>query len=148
MLRDCCPCLSVLSVTLVYCGETVGWIKMPRGTEVGLSPGDVVLGGDPAPPHGKGHSPHTFRPTLLWHGRPSQHLLSSCSNEPRSPGCPRGRSIGTTTTIIDVVIKTASFVAPWCIEIWALMAEVCISAPIGLPPAGNHHAGSDQCCQV
>ena len=26
--------LSVLSVTLVYCGQTVGWIKMPLGTEV------------------------------------------------------------------------------------------------------------------
>ena len=32
-----CPVLSVcLSVTLVYCGQTVGWIKMPLGTEVGL----------------------------------------------------------------------------------------------------------------
>jgi len=33
-----CPvCLSVclsVSVTLVYCGQTVGWIKMPLGSEV------------------------------------------------------------------------------------------------------------------
>jgi len=29
--------------------QTAGWIKMPLGTEVGLSPG-VVLDGDPAPP--------------------------------------------------------------------------------------------------
>jgi len=29
----------VLSVTLVYCGQTVGWIKMPLSTEVGLSLG-------------------------------------------------------------------------------------------------------------
>jgi len=40
------PCatrlLSCLSVT-VYCGQIVGWIKMPLGTEVGLSPGDIVL---------------------------------------------------------------------------------------------------------
>ena len=28
----------------------VGWIKMPLGMEVGLSPGDVMLDGDPAPP--------------------------------------------------------------------------------------------------
>jgi len=28
---------------LVYCGQTVGWIKMPLGTEVGLGPGDIVL---------------------------------------------------------------------------------------------------------
>ena len=30
--------LSVMSVTLMYCGQTVGW------------PGDIVLGGDPATP--------------------------------------------------------------------------------------------------
>jgi len=28
-----------LSVTLVYCGQTVGWIKMPLGMEIGLSGG-------------------------------------------------------------------------------------------------------------
>ena len=51
--------LSCLSVTLVYCGQTVGWIKMPLGMEVGLSPGDVVLDGNPPPPHRKGYSsPH------------------------------------------------------------------------------------------
>jgi len=37
--------LSCLSVTLVYCGQTVGWIKMPLGNEVGLSPGHIVLDG-------------------------------------------------------------------------------------------------------
>ena len=31
-------CPVCLSVTLVYCGQTVGWIKMKLGTEVGLSP--------------------------------------------------------------------------------------------------------------
>jgi len=35
--------VSCLSVTLVYCGQTVGWIKIPLGTELGLSPGDTVL---------------------------------------------------------------------------------------------------------
>jgi len=51
MLRDGCPvCLSCLSVTLVYCGQTVGRIKMPLGVEVGLVPGDIVLDGDPAAP--------------------------------------------------------------------------------------------------
>ena len=42
-------CLVYLSVTLVYCGQTVGWIKMPLGTDVGLFPCDTVLDGDPAP---------------------------------------------------------------------------------------------------
>jgi len=31
-----------------YCGQTAGWIKMPLGSKVGLSPGDCVLDGDPA----------------------------------------------------------------------------------------------------
>jgi len=29
----------------VYCGQTVGWIKMALGMEVGLSPDDFVLDG-------------------------------------------------------------------------------------------------------
>jgi len=41
--------LVYLSVTLVYCGQTGGRIKMPLGTEVGLCPCDTVLDGDPAP---------------------------------------------------------------------------------------------------
>jgi len=50
---------------------------MPRGTKVRLGAGDIVLDGDPAPPIKEGHSIPTFRPTMLWHGRPSQQLLSS-----------------------------------------------------------------------
>jgi len=54
---------------------------MPRGKEVGLGPGHIVLDGDPVgtqPPQ----QPHpTFGPCLLWpNGRPSQQLLSSCRN--------------------------------------------------------------------
>jgi len=45
----CLSVLSCLSVTLVYCGQRVGWIKMKLGTEVGLSPGDIVLDRDTAP---------------------------------------------------------------------------------------------------
>jgi len=41
------------------CGETAGWI-IPLGTEVGLSPGDV-LDGDPAPPTERGTAGPTFR---------------------------------------------------------------------------------------
>ena len=32
-----------------YCGQAAACIKMPLGMEVGLSPGDFVLAGDPAP---------------------------------------------------------------------------------------------------
>ena len=50
-------CLSV-TVTLVYCGQTVGWIKVKLGVQVGLVPGHAVLDGDPAPPPKKKvHSP-------------------------------------------------------------------------------------------
>jgi len=43
-------------MTLVYCGQTVGWIKMKLGVEVGLGLGHIVLDGAPAPPPPKGHS--------------------------------------------------------------------------------------------
>ena len=53
-----------LSVTLVYCGKTVGQIKMKLGMEVGLGPGHIVLDGDPASP--KRGAPPIFGPCLLW----------------------------------------------------------------------------------
>ena len=49
VLSDSLSVCPVLSVTLVYCGQTVGWIKMKLGMQVGLGPGHIVLGGDPAP---------------------------------------------------------------------------------------------------
>ena len=54
------PVLGV-SVTLVYCGQTVGWIRMPLGLEVGLGLGDIVLDGDPAPPTERCTTASTFR---------------------------------------------------------------------------------------
>ena len=35
--------LSVLSVTLVYCGQMVSWIKIPLAIQVGLGAGHIVL---------------------------------------------------------------------------------------------------------
>jgi len=57
-------CLSCLSVTLVYCGQTVGWIKMKLGVEVGLGTGHLVLGGDPATLPKRGTVPN-FRPMYV-----------------------------------------------------------------------------------
>ena len=37
-------------MTLAYCGQTVAWIKLKIGMEVGLSPGHTVLDEDTAPP--------------------------------------------------------------------------------------------------
>ena len=75
MLSERCLCVlsCVLSVTLVYCSQTVGWIncgqsagciKMPLGMEVGLRPGRIVLHGDPAPLP-KGTQPPNFRPMSI-----------------------------------------------------------------------------------
>jgi len=55
-----------LSVMLVYCGQMVGRVKIKLGMRVGLSPGHIVLDGDPAPPPPKGHSPPIFVPCQLW----------------------------------------------------------------------------------
>jgi len=61
MLSERYPvCPVCLSVTLVYCGQTVGWIKVPLGTEVGLGAGDIVLGGDQASPWEGAQQPPTF----------------------------------------------------------------------------------------
>jgi len=61
-------CLSVsvcLFVTFVHCGQTYRHIKMKLGVQVGLSPGHIVLDGDPAPPPPKGVQPPIFGPYLL-----------------------------------------------------------------------------------
>jgi len=44
LLSYCClSCLSVLTVTLVYCGQTVGLIKMKLDMQLGLGSGHIVL---------------------------------------------------------------------------------------------------------
>jgi len=50
----------------VYCGQPAGCIKMPLGMEVGLSPGDFVLDGDPVIYPKRGGAPPIFGPRLLW----------------------------------------------------------------------------------
>jgi len=50
-------CLSVLSVTLVHCDQTVGRIKTKLDMQVDLGPGHIVLDGDLAPLPKWGRSP-------------------------------------------------------------------------------------------
>ena len=64
MLSD--RCLSVLSATLVYCGQTVGWITMELGMQVGLGPGHIVLDWESAPLPQRGSALPIFGPYLLW----------------------------------------------------------------------------------
>ena len=56
-----------LSVTLVYCDQTVGWIKMPLGTELDLGPGDIALDREPSLPTeiGTAAPDITFRPMSI-----------------------------------------------------------------------------------
>jgi len=100
MLSD--RCLSCLSATLVYCGQTVGRIKMKLGTQVGLSPGHIALYGDPGPPPPKGHSP-PFGPCLLcpygwmdqdatWYGGRPRSKRHCVRWGPSSPSPKRGRT--------------------------------------------------------
>jgi len=49
----------------VYCGQMVGWMKRPLGTEVDLGSGHIVLDGVPAPAKGA-QQPPIFGPCLLW----------------------------------------------------------------------------------
>jgi len=49
----------------VRCGQIAGWTKMPLSMEVGLSPGDVVLDGDPTLPQTKGTAAPSFRPMSI-----------------------------------------------------------------------------------
>jgi len=60
----CLPVLSILSMTLVYCVQTVGRIKMKLGTQIGLCPGHIALDGNPVPPPIKRGwiEPPNFRP--------------------------------------------------------------------------------------
>ena len=61
-MREPGPTRVSVILTLVL----VGWIKMPRGTEIGRSPGDIVLDEDPSShPNGKGHNTLTFRPKSI-----------------------------------------------------------------------------------
>jgi len=64
----------ILATHHSVCGQNVGWIKIPLGTEVGLGPGHIVLDGDP---QGKRHSsPHLWpngwmdQDTTCYGGRP------------------------------------------------------------------------------
>jgi len=75
MLWDRCPVC--LSVTLVYCGQTVGWIKMPFGTEVGIGPGDIVLDGDPSSPKERTQQPSLTFSAHVYCGQTVAHL-SNC----------------------------------------------------------------------
>jgi len=76
----------------VYCGQTAVCIRIPRGTDVGLSLGDIVVDGDPAVPPLKGHSPPIFGPCPLWPNGWMDEDATWYGSRPRSrPRCVRRR---------------------------------------------------------
>ena len=76
-LSNRCPvCPVCLSVTLVYCGQTVGRIKMKLCMQ---APTSLCYMGSWDQLPRKVHSPPIFGPCLLWpNGRPTQLQVSSC----------------------------------------------------------------------
>jgi len=75
MLWDRCPVCP--SVKLEYCGQTVGWIRMPLVTEVGLGPADIVLDGNPAPPRKGAQQPPPHSSAHVYCGQTVAHLSNT-----------------------------------------------------------------------
>jgi len=69
--------MSVLTAMMVYCVQTVALISMPLSIEVGLGPGDIVLGGDPAPPWKAAQQPPPHFSAHVYYGQTVAHL-SNC----------------------------------------------------------------------
>ena len=80
-----CPVLSCLSVTLVYCDQTVGWIKMKLSMEVGSRPwSHCVRRGPIYPTHKRGTAPN-FQPMSIVAKRSpvsATAVLSTCRPDP------------------------------------------------------------------
>ena len=64
----------------MYCGETVGCIKIKLDMEVGLGPGDIVLDGDPGPLPENGHSSPHFS-AHVYCGQTAQWIKTSLGME-------------------------------------------------------------------
>ena len=83
---------TAVRVRNVYCGQTAEWINMPLGMEVGLSLGDIVLDGDPAPQKKKVTVPThpIFGPCLLWPNSWMDEDATWCRSRPQPrPHCVR-----------------------------------------------------------
>ena len=63
--KFCLSVLSCLPATLVYCGQTVGCIKMKLGMQVGLGPGHIVLDGAQLSPLERGTAAPSLRTMFI-----------------------------------------------------------------------------------
>ena len=88
-------------------GQTVEWIKMPLGKEVGLGPGHTVLhgdplrSGDPAPPPPTAASPH-FRPVPIVAKRSPISATAELLLEDQIAKCFANRLARTISVVPDV----------------------------------------------
>jgi len=85
----------------ICCGQMAGWIKIPLGREVGLSPCDIVLDGDPAiPPATKGaqQPPSCFQPMSIV------------------------ATVAQYSTVVQSVEKTQTCVVRACAKTWIITA--------------------------
>jgi len=89
----------------ICCGQMAGWIKILIGREGGLSPSDIVLDGDPAPPPQKRAEPSpNFRPMSIvakrwmdqdgtWHGGGPRSRPHCARWRPSNPTHKGGRAL-------------------------------------------------------
>jgi len=72
----------------VYCCQTAVYIRIPLGTDVGLSLGDIVLDRDTTPPPQKGHSQFSANvrcgQTAEWTKMPLGMEVGLCPGTPTS----------------------------------------------------------------
>jgi len=108
---------------LVYCGQTVGWIRMPLGMELGLVPGHIVLHeGQPSPR--KKDTP-IFSPCLLWPNGWMDQDATWYEGRPRPrPQCVRFRW-GSALT------KRSTAAPPFWAHVYCGQAAGCIRIPLG-----------------
>jgi len=112
-------CLSCLSVTLVYYGQTVRWIRMPLGVEVGLGQGHIVLDGtQPPTERGTSHCPVRF----------SAHFALG-----RSPISPTA----------ELLLHSARQSGVWYVgAIWRIRSKLCFLWPTRVHNPNSNSIGS------
>jgi len=81
----CYRTIVLCPVTLVYCGQMVGWIRISLGREVGLDPSNTELDGDPAALMERGNalphfSAHVYRTEDAGPYKPRTSRTGQCMN--------------------------------------------------------------------
>ena len=118
----------------ICCGQMAARIKMPLGREIGLSPSDTALDGNPAPLPKKGTEHPIFGPCLLWpDGWMDQDATSHGGRSRPRPHCDRwGPS---SPSPIGAESRVPQFSAHICCGKMAGWIKVPLGTEVGLDPA-------------